>query len=89
MNLPFRVLPLVEELSKTKVSFNVKAIANFSPKLVATTVVFKIPVPPNTARARISVGIGRAKYEPEHRAIIWRIRRFPGEARDGSTVCLG
>ena len=37
-----------------------------------------LQVPPNTAQTRINVASGRARYEPEHNAIIWRIRRFPG-----------
>ena len=37
-------------------------------------------MPPNTANTRIQVGTGRARYEPEHNAIIWRLRRFPGGA---------
>ena len=35
--------------------------------------------PPNTARARINVPIGRAKHEPENHAIVWRIRKFQGK----------
>ncbi len=32
----------------------------------------------------ITVGIGRAKYEPEKNAVVWRVKRFPG----GSEVVL-
>ena len=35
-------------------------------------------MPPNTASARITCAVGRAKYEPEQNAIVWRVRRFPG-----------
>ena len=35
-------------------------------------------VPPTTANCRITVGIGRAKYEPEKNAVVWRVKRFPG-----------
>ena len=35
-------------------------------------------VPPNTSGTRLTVGVGRAKYEPEQNAIVWRVRRFPG-----------
>lgn len=35
-------------------------------------------MPPNTARCHIHVGSGRAKYEPEQRAIVWRIKRMIG-----------
>lgn len=55
-------------------------IANFSNKLFATSVVIKIPVPRNTSKAKIKVSIGRAKYEPEQQAIVWRVKRFPGKA---------
>lgn len=78
VNLPFRVIPIIEEQGKTRVVMNVKAIANFSSQLFATNVAIKIPAPPNTARCNITVGMGRAKYEPELNAIVWRIRRFPG-----------
>ena len=78
VNLPFRVLPVVEEHGAQRVSYNIKVIANFSPKLFATNVVFTIPVPPNTARCKFQPQFGKAKYEPELRCIKWRIKRFPG-----------
>lgn len=40
----------------------------------------QVPVPSNTARCHIHVGLGRAKYEPEQRAIVWRIKRMIGGA---------
>jgi AP-2 complex subunit mu-1 len=73
-------VPAIQEEGKTRISVNLKIIANFSPKLFATNVVIKIPAPNNTARCKINVGQGRAKYEPEQHAIVWRIRRFPGGA---------
>ena len=42
--------------------------------------VIKIPVPKNTAKAKIKALFGRAKYEPEQQAIVWRVKRFPGKA---------
>jgi hypothetical protein len=44
VNLPFRVIPVIEEQGKSRVVMNIKAIANFSNQLCATNVVFKIPV---------------------------------------------
>jgi AP-2 complex subunit mu-1 len=78
VNLPFRIIPAVQEEGKTNVSLDLKCIAQFSDKLFATNVVVKVPVPPNTARCSIKVAIGRAKYEPEQRAIVWRVKRFTG-----------
>ena len=41
-------------------------------------------MPPTTASVNVVVGIGRAKYEPEKNAVVWRVKRFPG----GSEVVL-
>jgi len=79
INLPFRITPAVLEVAM-KVSINLKVIANFSDKLFATHVVIKVPVPKNTAKAKVKNSFGRAKYEPEQQAIVWRVKRFPGKA---------
>jgi AP-2 complex subunit mu-1 len=63
-----------------RVSINLKVIANFSDQLYATHVVLKVPVPKNTAKAKIKHSFGRAKYEPEQQAIVWRVKRFAGKA---------
>ena len=78
VNLPFRLIPAIQEEGRNRVSVNVKVIANFNSKLFGTNVVIKVPVPLNTAKCQINVSSGRAKFEPEHRAIVWRIKRFPG-----------
>lgn len=85
INLPFRVIPAVQE-EGLKVSVNLKVIANFSDKLFATSVVIKIPVPRNAAKSKIKTSIGRAKYEPEQQAVLWRVKRFPGKA-EGLLTC--
>ena len=61
-----------------RLAINMKMIATFSSSLFATHVVVKIPVPKNTAKTKIKTSFGRAKYEPETHAIVWRIKRFPG-----------
>jgi len=80
INLPFRVIPAVQEEGQTRVSINLKVIANFSDKLYAQHVIVRIPVPRNTSKAKIKVSLGRAKYEPEQQAIVWRVKRFLGKA---------
>jgi len=80
VNLPFRLIPAVQEEGQKKASINLKVIANFSEKLFATHVVIKVPVPKNTSKTKIKNSFGRAKYEPEQNAIVWRIKRFPGKA---------
>lgn len=78
INLPFRLIPAIQEEGRNRVAVNVKVIANFNSKLFGQNVVIKVPVPQNTAKTTINVSSGRAKFEPEHRAIVWRIKRFPG-----------
>lgn len=81
INVPFRIIPVIqEEQNQTKVFINLKVIAKFSEKLFATHVIIKIPVPKNTAKAKIKNSSGRAKYEPEQQSIIWRVKRFPGKS---------
>jgi len=80
INLPFKIIPAVRENPKlNRVSINLKVFANFSSSLFATHVVVKIPVPKNTAKTKIKTSFGRAKYEPEQHAIVWRVKRFTGK----------
>ena len=68
-----------------RLSITMKVEASFASTLFATHVVVKIPVPKNTAKTKIKVSLGRAKYEPESHAIVWRLKRFPG-GLDGQFV---
>jgi len=79
VNLPFRVLPVVKELGRTRLEINIKVKSMFTFKLFATNVVIKIPCPKTAAIANVSAASGRCKYEPEHGGIIWKLRRFPGD----------
>lgn len=79
VNLPFRVLPVVKELGRTRLEINIKVKSMFTFKLFATNVVIKIPCPKNTAIANVSAASGKCKYDPEHGGIIWKLRRFPGD----------
>ena len=45
VNLPFRIVPAVQEDGKTSVSISLKCSAQFSYKLFATNVIIKVPVP--------------------------------------------
>ncbi|KAI9372535.1 adaptor complexes medium subunit family [Aspergillus egyptiacus] len=78
VNLPFKVHPIVREIGTTKVEYSVAIKANYSSKLFATNVVIRIPTPLNTAKTTERTTQGRAKYEPEHNNIVWKIARFSG-----------
>lgn len=55
---PFSVLPIVNELGRTRLEVNVKLKANFSAKLFALNLLVTVPVPENTARADIHTTLG-------------------------------
>ncbi|GER50610.1 AP-2 complex subunit mu [Striga asiatica] len=50
VNLPFRVLPTIKELGRTRMEVNVKVKSVFGAKMFALGVVVKIPVPKQTAK---------------------------------------
>ncbi|KAJ2343070.1 clathrin associated protein complex medium subunit, partial [Coemansia sp. RSA 2671] len=63
VNLPFKVLPVVREMGKTRIEYEVLIKSNFSAKLSATNMVVTIPTPPNATKCRIKVtgsGAGKA-----------------------------
>jgi AP-2 complex subunit mu-1 len=75
---PFRLFPSVREDGKTKLSIDLKVLADFPYDKKATNVVIKFPVPNNTASTLIEVSKGRARFEPAEKAIVWRLSSFPG-----------
>lgn len=78
VNLPFRVLPVIKELGRTRIEANVKVKALFTDKLFALNVVIRIPVPKSTAKANVEVSVGRCKYKASKNCLEWKIPRFPG-----------
>eukprot|EP00899_Mesostigma_viride_P022097 jgi/Mesvir1/3071/Mv02983-RA.1 len=79
VNLPIRVIPLVKELGRTRMETNVKLKSLYAAKLFALGVVVKVPVPKYTAHAVINVTAGKAKYDASQNALVWKIKRFPGQ----------
>ncbi|KAG1359384.1 AP-2 complex subunit mu [Cocos nucifera] len=79
VNLPFRVLPTIKELGRTRMEVNVKVKSVFGAKMFALGVVVKVPVPKQTAKASFQVTSGRAKYNASIDCLVWKIRKFPGQ----------
>ena len=72
VNLPFKIHPMVEEVSKSRVEYTVHVRANFDSKLNATNVVLRIPTPLNTTNIKCQVAVGKAKYVPADNMIVWK-----------------
>lgn len=51
----------------------------FDKNLNANNVVIRVPCPKTTANVHVNALVGRAKYEPENGAIMWRIKKFQGD----------
>ncbi|KAJ9537059.1 hypothetical protein OSB04_029792 [Centaurea solstitialis] len=79
VTLPFRVLPTIKELGRTRMEVNVKVKSVFGAKMFALGVVIKIPVPKQTAKTNFQVTSGRAKYNASIDCLVWKIRKFPGQ----------
>ncbi|KAK9828491.1 hypothetical protein WJX72_000299 [[Myrmecia] bisecta] len=82
ISLPFRVLPIINELGRTRLEVNVKAKSTFNAKLFALNVVISIPVPEHTARADIQTTQGKAKYDSKKSCLVWKIKRFTGNTEN-------
>ncbi|KAK9805823.1 hypothetical protein WJX73_004276 [Symbiochloris irregularis] len=77
---PFRVLPVINEMGRTRLEVNVKVKSTFDAKLFALNTVVTIPMPDNTARAELQTSQGKAKYDAKKHALVWKIKRFTGAA---------
>jgi AP-2 complex subunit mu-1 len=76
---PFKLLPNIKVLGRNRLELSLQITAMYDRNITATNVTINVPCPKNTARGHIhNAGHGKARYEPDKAAIIWRIRRFPG-----------
>lgn len=66
------MLPTVNEIGTTQVSYIISVRTNFSNKLSATNVVLRIPTPLNTTSVDCKVQNGKAKYVPAENVIVWK-----------------
>lgn len=80
VNLPFRIIPVVTELGRSRVQYEIQVKGNFSSKLLATHLTITIPTPPNVSKCVLNPSFGRAKYAASLQAIVWKMKKFPGDA---------
>lgn len=78
ISLPFRVIPLVREVGRSKMEVKVVVKSNFKPSLLAQKVEVRIPTPLNTSGVQVICMKGRAKYKASENAIVWKIKRMSG-----------
>jgi len=78
ISLPFRIIPLVREVGRSKMEVKVVVKSNFKPSLLAQKVEVKIPTPLNTSGVQVICMKGKAKYKASENAIVWKIKRMGG-----------
>jgi len=78
VTLPFKLMPVVKELGRTRLAVHVNLRSLYGPTTVANEVRVHIPMPKLTARANVNVTAGKAKYVPEERCLRWKIKQLAG-----------
>ena len=72
ISFPFRIIPLVREVGRTKMEVKVVLKSNFKPSLIGQKIEVKIPTPLNTSGCQLICMKGKAKYKASENAIVWR-----------------
>lgn len=78
ISLPFRVIPLVREVGRTKMEVKAVLKSNFKPSLLGQKIEVRVPTPLNTAGVQLICLKGKAKYKASENAIVWKIKRMAG-----------
>lgn len=89
--LPFRLLPVVTEVGRTRLEVSLRLKATFDSRLFATGVAVALPLPPTAAALDAVCSHGKAKYDPKKGAVVWKIRRLAGgseAALSGVVTCV-
>ncbi|KFM26035.1 AP-2 complex subunit mu [Auxenochlorella protothecoides] len=88
INLPFKAVVLVTEKGRTRLEVSVKLKSSFPSNLFATNVIVLIPMPEQTARANFQLSTGKAKYDPKRGSLVWKIKRFAGDAEQSLSASV-
>ena len=78
ISFPYRVIPLVREVGRTKMEVKVVLKSDFKPSLIGQKIEVKIPTPLNTSGCQLICMKGKAKYKASENAIVWKIKRMAG-----------
>lgn len=74
----FQVSCDIEVRSRSRVIVGVKASSHFKKRSVANNVEISVPVPLDADTPRFKAQSGTVVYAPEHNAIVWKLKNFPG-----------
>lgn len=77
--LPFKIMCIYSQTSQNTLAYEIKLKALYDGMFFSQNVVLKVPVPESTIKATNKVTKGKAKYEADKGAVVWRIKKFLGE----------
>lgn len=75
---PFKLIPLVREVGRTKLEVKVVLKSVFKSSLIGQKIEVRIPTPLNTSGCQMVCMKGKAKYKASENAIVWKIKRMAG-----------
>ncbi|EDV23794.1 AP-2 complex subunit mu [Trichoplax sp. H2] len=78
ISLPFRIIPLVREVGRTKLEVKVVLKSNYKPQLFGQKIEVRIPTPKSCSGVQLLYQKGKAKYKSSENAILWKIKRMAG-----------
>lgn len=76
--LPFDIIPQLDE-NGDNTCLKIRMLSNFSAKSAATGVVLKIIMPQGVTKKTTSCTNGKAKFDSQENAILWKFSKFYGE----------
>lgn len=77
--LPFQMMCIYTESTPTTIIHQIRLRSIFDAQFFAQNVVLEIPVPKNVLDTQNTSEKGKAKYEADKRAVVWRIKKFHGQ----------
>lgn len=69
---------LVENFTKSRIEYVVKARTQFKQKSIANNVEIIVPVPIDVDSPVFKSNVGTVKYVPDKNCMVWCIKQFPG-----------
>ncbi|EEC15336.1 clathrin-adaptor protein, putative, partial [Ixodes scapularis] len=83
ISFPFRIIPLVREVGRTKMEVKVVLKSNFKPSLIGQKIEVRIPTPLNTSGVQLICMKGKAKYKASENAIFKKVvKMYTGEEEE-------
>jgi AP-1 complex subunit mu len=79
----------VENFTRSKIEYLVKAKTQFKQKSIANNVDIIVPVPSDVDSPQFKTLVGSVKYAPDISSMVWSIKQFPGRKEHQMRATFG